>query len=71
MWPGNVCDAVFGDAPDADWDKNPMAYKIASYLVDAKTALDLKLAAGGGAAVSIRPATSAEEKSVAPYKAGM
>ncbi len=51
---------VYADAADAHWEKNPMAYAINSYLVDAKTTLKLKLAAGGGAAVSIRPATSGD-----------
>lgn len=49
---------VYADAADAHWEKNPMAYAINSYLVDAKTTLKLKLAAGGGAAVSLRPATT-------------
>jgi hypothetical protein len=51
---------VYGDAKDADWEKNPMAYEIKSYLVNSKTALKLALANGGGAAVSLKPATRAD-----------
>ena len=32
---------IYADAKDADWDKNPMAYEIKSYLVNNKTALKL------------------------------
>ncbi len=47
---------IYGDAPDADWDKNPMAYKITSQTVDASSVLEIPLAPGGGAAVSFHPA---------------
>lgn len=53
---------LYTDAPDAHWKNNPEAYTIGSYLVDAKTVLKLKLAAGGGAAVSIRAVTDADKK---------
>lgn len=53
---------VYADAKDADWQKNPMAYEIKSYLVDARTVLDLVLAKGGGAAVSVKPATARDLK---------
>jgi hypothetical protein len=58
---------IYADADDADWQQNPEAYKINKYLVDAKTILNLKLAKGGGAAVSIRPATIAD-KGVKNYR---
>ncbi len=45
---------VYADAPDAHWQKNPQAYKITSMEVNAKSVLDLALAAGGGTAVSIK-----------------
>ncbi len=61
---------IYGDAPDADWERNPMAYKIESFLVDDATALSLVLARGGGAAVTIKPATEAEAKSLKPYAGG-
>ncbi len=46
---------IYADADDAHYDKNPAAYKISKQLVDNKTILKLKLAAGGGCAVSIMP----------------
>ncbi|MBS1796338.1 MAG: glycoside hydrolase family 97 protein [Acidobacteria bacterium] len=58
---------VYGDAPDADWQKNPMAYKIQSHLVDNKTALKLALAPGGGAAVSLRPAAPDDLRNLKRY----
>ncbi len=59
---------IYADAADAHWEKNPMAYTIEQSLVNSKTALKLQLAAGGGAAVSIRPATKEDEKSLKVYK---
>ena len=47
---------VYADAPDADWEKNPMAYKITTQDVTSRAVLSLVLANGGGAAVTIRPA---------------
>ncbi len=48
---------VYADAQDAHWDTNPMAYTVKRYEVSRATVLKLQLAAGGGAAVSVRPAT--------------
>ena len=59
---------VYADARDADWQNNPMAYEIKSYLVDSKTVLKLALAAGGGAAVSLKPASAAELKNTLKYE---
>lgn len=59
---------MYTDAADAHWEKNPMAYKIEKYLVNSKTVLTLQLAAGGGAAVSITPATKDNEKKLKMYK---
>ncbi|MDP1677265.1 MAG: glycoside hydrolase family 97 protein [Bacteroidota bacterium] len=59
---------IYGDASDAHWEKNPMAYKIEQFLVSEKTVLKLKLAAGGGSAVSIKPATVEETKKLKSYK---
>lgn len=59
--------AVYADAKDADWDKNPMAYEVKSYLVNSKTALKLALANGGGAAVSLKPATAADLRRLKNY----
>lgn len=53
--PGKVYKAtVYADAPDADWKKNPTAYVITEQMVRSNSVLDLKLAPGGGAAVSIK-----------------
>lgn len=46
---------VYRDADDAGWKTNPEAYKIEKYQVNSKTVLKLKLAQGGGAAVSVFP----------------
>lgn len=56
----NYIAAVYADAKDADWQNNPTAYEIKSYLVTSKTVLKLALAKGGGAAVSLKPAGAAE-----------
>lgn len=47
---------IYADAKDAHWEKNPMVYEIKSYLVNSKNVLNLALASGGGAAVSIKAA---------------
>ena len=46
---------IYADADDADYEKNPAAYKITKQVVDNKTVLSLKLARGGGCALSIVP----------------
>ena len=46
---------IYADAPDADYQKNPAAYVISKQVVDNKTILNLKLAPGGGSAISIMP----------------
>ena len=46
---------IYGDAPGADWKTNPEAYTIKKMTVTNTTHLQLKLAPGGGAAVSIVP----------------
>jgi hypothetical protein len=58
---------VYADAPNADWRANPMAYEIRSHLVDHRTVLRLALAKGGGAAVSLRPATAQDKKNLRRY----
>ncbi|MBC8043415.1 MAG: glycoside hydrolase family 97 protein [Rhizobacter sp.] len=60
--------ALYSDAADAHWEKNPMAYKIERVLVNYKTVLNLKLAAGGGAAISLKPASAAEARQLKFYK---
>ena len=46
---------VYGDAHDAHWDTNPTAYEITSSTVTCEDELNLRLAPGGGAAVSFLP----------------
>ncbi len=46
---------VYGDAADAHWDTNPTAYEITSCSVTAGDTLTLRLAPGGGAAVTFLP----------------
>jgi hypothetical protein len=51
---------IYRDADDADWQKNPQAYAIERFIVNKSTNLRLVLAPGGGAAVSIVPATASD-----------
>jgi glucan 1,4-alpha-glucosidase len=48
---------IYGDGPKADWLLNPGDYSIKKISVNQSSHLILKLAKGGGAAVSIRPVT--------------
>jgi len=59
---------IYRDADNADWKNNPEAYVIEKFVVDSKTNLKLKLAPGGGTAVSLVPATADEIKQVKKYK---
>ena len=47
---------IYADAPDADYRTNPEAYEISSKKVTSKTDLKMKMARGGGFAISIVPA---------------
>jgi hypothetical protein len=58
---------LYADSSDAHWERNPTAYRIESFLVDDRTVLTLRLAAGGGAAVSLKPATPDDLKRLKPY----
>ncbi|BDX36807.1 alpha-glucosidase [Tenuifilaceae bacterium CYCD] len=46
---------MYVDAPDAHWNDNPTAYDIKKQEVDSNSELQLKLAPGGGAAISLFP----------------
>jgi len=59
---------IYADAETADWKSNPEAYKIEQFIVTAKTVLKLTLANGGGAAVSVMPATAEQLKQLKMYK---
>ncbi len=53
---------VYGDASTADWKENPIAYQIKKVLVNSKSVLKQKLAAGGGVAISIKKASKTDIK---------
>jgi hypothetical protein len=59
---------IYRDASDAHWKENPEDYVIENFIVDRKTILSLKLAAGGGTAIRFSPATAEEIKSLKKYK---
>ncbi|WP_339919949.1 glycoside hydrolase family 97 protein [uncultured Flavobacterium sp.] len=46
---------IYEDANDADWQKNPIAYKIKTIVVTNKSKVNLNLAPGGGTAISFEP----------------
>ena len=48
---------IYRDAPDSDWKTKPEAYKIDKYIVTHATILKINLAPGGGAAISMSPAS--------------
>ena len=60
--------SIYRDASDSHWGKNPMEYKIDHFIVDSKTVLNLHLAEGGGAAISLKPADKSDIKKFKPYK---
>lgn len=59
--------AIYAGTDNADWKSNPEGYKIKKFIVDDSIVLKLKLAKGGGAAISIMPATADKIKSVKTY----
>jgi hypothetical protein len=46
---------IYKDAPDADWENNPMKYEIEKKTIKKKEVLKLKLAPGGGCAIMLKP----------------
>lgn len=46
---------IYQDGKNADWKNNPKSYEIKTQIVTSKTTLKLKLAQGGGTAVSFFP----------------
>lgn len=60
---------IYADASQAHWERNPMAYKIESFLVNDQTSPKINLASGGGAALSLKPASADDMKKLKPYKA--
>ena len=63
----NYVAILYLDGEKAHWKDNPMEYQIQKFIVSNKTLLKLKLASGGGAAVSIKPATPDEVKKLKRY----
>lgn len=59
---------VYKDAIDANWETNPEAYKIQKFKVDSEMTLELILAKGGGAAISIVPTTPDNMLNVPSYQ---
>ena len=59
---------IYRDASNADWKDNPEAYTIEQFIVDNGTKLRIELAKGGGAAMSIFPATESDIKKIHAYK---
>ena len=59
---------IYADAPDAHWEKKPMTYQIQRFLVNNGTKLKLDLASGGGAAISIKPASKEDAKNYKAYR---
>lgn len=67
--PGKVYVAhIYSDTKETSWDKNPMAYKMETWLVNSKTEMQLFLAAGGGTAIHFSEASEKEKKELKPYK---
>ncbi len=53
---------IYADADDADWQSNPEAYTIKQFIVTNTSHITLKLASGGGAAISVMPAQPSQLK---------
>jgi glucan 1,4-alpha-glucosidase len=51
----NYTSTIYSDADDSHWDKNPTDYKIENKTVNSSDTLKLKLAPGGGTAISFFP----------------
>lgn len=47
--------SIYADAPDADWVTNPTAYEIVQREVTSADSLEVRMAPGGGQAVTLRP----------------
>lgn len=45
---------IYADAEDADWESNPTAYRISEKIVSASDTLDVKMAKGGGQAITFK-----------------
>jgi glucan 1,4-alpha-glucosidase len=59
---------IYRDSPQADWKDNPESYIIEQFVVDNNTRLKIDLAKGGGAAISLFPASEKEVKTIKKYR---
>ena len=59
---------IYADGADADWETNPLSYKISRFLVDNHTTLKIDLAPGGGQTIRLHPATGADEQTIPAYE---
>jgi hypothetical protein len=60
LTPGQRYEAIlYADGPDADYQQNPTSYRITRQVVTSKSKLTLRLAPGGGAAISFKPVAAA------------
>ncbi len=59
---------IYSDVANQAWNSNPEAYQIRQFIVDGGKTLKLQLASGGGAAVSLMPATEEQIKKLKSYK---
>ncbi len=53
---------LYADGKNADYATKPDSYKITTGIVNKKSSIKVKMARGGGFAISIRPATIADKK---------
>ena len=58
---------LYMDGANAHWKDNPKAYQIQKFIVTNTSTLKMKLAAGGGGAVSIKPAAADDLKKLKKY----
>jgi glucan 1,4-alpha-glucosidase len=60
----NYIATIYKDAATAHWDTNPTAYAIETLVVTNASKLNITEAAGGGFAISVRPATDKDIRSM-------
>ncbi len=58
---------IYADAAEANWQTNPYAIEMQKTLVDHNTVYKIQLAAGGGQAIRLRPASAEELNSIPMY----